>query len=106
MSGTERKVSRTRLSAFDWTSTIRKLGSVLALVPDQLDGCWENWLHLTSSACCAVYSPMIRIEYSEDAFISCSVGLDHLGSKLHICQDSSSSMAGWRNFGGGAHART
>ena len=80
MSDTERKVSRTRSSAFDWAST--------ALVPDQLDGCWENWLHLTSSASCAAYSPMIRLEYSEDAFISCSFGLDHPGSKLHICQDS------------------
>ena len=88
MSDTERKVSRTRSSAFDWASTTRKLGSILALVPDQLDGCWENWLHLTSSASCAVYSPMIRLEYSEDAFISCSFGLDHPGSKLHICQDS------------------
>ena len=88
MSDTERKVLRTRLSAFDWTSTIRKLGSILALVPAQLDCCWENWLHLTSSASCAAYSPMIHLEYSEDAFISCSFGLDHPGSKLHICQDS------------------
>ena len=31
---------------------------------------------------------MIRLDYSEDAFISCSFGLDHPGSKLHICQDS------------------
>ena len=30
---------------------------------------------------------MIRIEYNEDAFISCSIGLDHPGSKLHIYPD-------------------
>ena len=43
---------------------------------------------LDTWASCAVYSPMIRLEYSEDAFISCSFGLDLPGSKLHICQDS------------------
>ena len=32
MSDTERKFSRTRLSTFDWTSTIRKPGSIMALV--------------------------------------------------------------------------
>ena len=93
MSDTERKVSRTRSSAFDWASTTRKLGSILALVPDQLDGCWENWLHLTSSASCAVYSPMIRIEYIEDAFTSCSIGLDHPSSKLNMCLDTW--LCGW-----------
>ena len=31
---------------------------------------------------------MIRIEYNGDAFISCSIGLEHPGSKLHICRDS------------------
>ena len=93
MSDTEMNVSRTRLSAFDWTSTIRKLGSILALVPAQLDGCWENWLHLTSSVSCAVYSPMIRIEPIEDAFTSCSICLDHPSSKLHIYRNSL--FCGW-----------
>ena len=32
MSDTERKVSRTRLSTFDWTPTIRKPGSIMAFV--------------------------------------------------------------------------
>ena len=32
MSDTERKLSRTRFSTFDWTSTIRKPGSIMALV--------------------------------------------------------------------------
>ena len=93
MSDTERKVSRTRSSAFDWASTTRKLGSILALVPDQLDGCWESWMHLTSSASCAVYSPMIRIEPIEDAFTSCSICLDHPSSKLHIYRNSL--FCGW-----------
>ena len=31
---------------------------------------------------------MIRIEYIEDAFTSCSIGLDHPSSKLHIYRDS------------------
>eukprot|EP00964_Phaeocystis_antarctica_P056638 scaffold33427_cov27-Phaeocystis_antarctica.AAC.1 len=31
---------------------------------------------------------MIRIECNEDAFTSCSIGLDHPGSKLHICRKS------------------
>ena len=31
---------------------------------------------------------MIRIEYNGNAFISCLIGLDHFGSKLHICRDS------------------
>jgi len=30
---------------------------------------------------------MIRIEYNEDAFISCSIVLDHPGSKLHMYPD-------------------
>jgi len=31
MADTERKLSRTRFSTFDWTSTIRKPGSIMAL---------------------------------------------------------------------------
>ena len=30
---------------------------------------------------------MIRIEYNEEAFISCSIGLDHPGSNLHMHPD-------------------
>ena len=44
-------------------------------------------LHWTASASGDVCSPMIRIEYNEDAFISCSIVLDHPGSKLHMYPD-------------------
>ena len=52
-----------------------------------VDACCQILLHWASSASGDVCSPMIRIEYNEDAFISCSIGLDHAGSKLHICSD-------------------
>ena len=45
--GTERKVSTKRLSAFDWTSTIRKLSSILAFVPEQIDNCCMNGYNCT-----------------------------------------------------------
>ena len=45
MSDTERNVSRTRLSAFDWTSTIRKLGSILALVPASARQVMPLWVN-------------------------------------------------------------
>ena len=48
-----------------------------------LCGCCQSLLHWTSSASGDVCSPMIRIEYNEDAFTSCSIGLDHPGTKLH-----------------------
>ena len=88
--GHREEVSRTRLSTFDWTSTIRKPGSIMALVlqTPPLGGCCQILLHWTSSASGDVCSPMIRIEYNEDAFTSCSIGLDHPGTKLHICWKS------------------
>ena len=49
--------------------------------------CCQLLLHWTASASGDVCSPMIRIEYNEDAFISCSIGLDHPGSNLHIYPD-------------------
>jgi len=52
-----------------------------------LGGCCQILLHWTSSASGDVCSPMIRIEYNEDAFISCSIVLDHPGSKLHMYPD-------------------
>ena len=52
-----------------------------------LDACCQILLHSTSSASGDLCSPTIRIEYNEDAFISCSIGLDHPGSKLNICPD-------------------
>ena len=88
MSDTERKFSRTRLSTFDWTSTIRKPGSIMALALQRPRLLLPNLADWTSSASGDVCSPMIRIEYNEDAFTSCSIGLDHPGTKLHICWKS------------------
>ena len=36
---------------------------------------------------------MIRMEYIEDAFTSCSTGLDHPSSKLNMCLDTW--LCGW-----------
>ena len=47
-------------------------------------------LHWTPSASGDVYSPMIRIEGTEDAFISCSIGFDSPSRKLHTSRSGRS----------------
>ena len=77
------------MSTFDWTSTIRKPGSIMALAlqTPRCRACCQLLLHWTASASGDVCSPMIRIEYNEDAFISCSIVLDHPSSKLQMYPD-------------------